>query len=158
MGLRGYFDLDAWKKAMELSDEVSRLIEKLPKKERNGLIDQMGRCAASVPSNISEGYGRKGTKDYIQFLGYACGSNFELQTQLNICVQRGYFTEQEIRKAMNLSVSTHILVTKLIESLERKLEREKAAEEEKKRQRAAEAEMKKEEAKRKKRKKDSEAC
>lgn len=50
----GVWDLDAYKKAMALSDEVSGLVERLPKKERYDLIDQMSRCATSVPSNISE--------------------------------------------------------------------------------------------------------
>jgi len=44
----------------------------------------MRRAAVSIPSNIAEGHGRLGPNEYRQFLGVARGSNFELQTQLEI--------------------------------------------------------------------------
>ena len=50
-----------------------------------GLTSQINRCAVSIPSNIAEGYGRKSTKEYIQFLHMALGSARELETQLIIC-------------------------------------------------------------------------
>jgi four helix bundle protein len=46
-----------------------------------GLSSQMRRAAVSIPSNISEGYGRKTTLDYIRSLYIAYGSNCELETQ-----------------------------------------------------------------------------
>jgi len=49
-----------------------------------GLTSQIRRSAISVPSNIAEGQGRLTTGEFRQFLGMARGSNFELQTQLEI--------------------------------------------------------------------------
>ena len=49
-----------------------------------GLTSQIRRSAVSVPSNIAEGQGRLSTGEFRQFLGVARGSNFELQTQLEI--------------------------------------------------------------------------
>ena len=40
------------------------------------------KCAVSIPSNIAEGSGRNHNKEFIQFLGIANGSTFELITQL----------------------------------------------------------------------------
>ena len=37
-----------------------------------------------MPSNVAEGQGRLSTGEFRQFLGMARGSNFELQTQLEI--------------------------------------------------------------------------
>ena len=49
-----------------------------------GITSQMRRSAVSVSSNIAEGQGRLSTGEFRQFLGMARGSNFELQTQLEI--------------------------------------------------------------------------
>ena len=42
----------------------------------------MKRSAVSIPSNIAEGYRRKGSKEFLQFIGVASGSAAELETQL----------------------------------------------------------------------------
>jgi len=63
---------------------IYRLTQGFPKEEIYGLTSQMRRSAVSVPSNIAEGHGRLNKGEYRQFLGIARGSNFELQTQLEI--------------------------------------------------------------------------
>ncbi|MGD0154835.1 MAG: four helix bundle protein [Terracidiphilus sp.] len=63
---------------------VYRLTKGFPKEETYGLSSQMRRAVVSIPSNIAEGHGRLNTPEYRQFLGIARGSNFELQTQLEI--------------------------------------------------------------------------
>ena len=63
---------------------VYKLTRGFPKEETYGLSGQMRRAAVSIPSNIAEGHGRLNRGEYRQFLGIARGSNFELQTQLEI--------------------------------------------------------------------------
>ena len=60
------------------------LTDKFPKSEVYGLTSQMRRAAVSVPSNIAEGYKRKGLGEYINFLSIADASAAELETQLII--------------------------------------------------------------------------
>jgi four helix bundle protein len=67
---------------MDLASKVYRFSDLIPSKERFGLISQMQRAAVSIPSNIAEGYQRKGTKELIQFLRISYGSAAELETQL----------------------------------------------------------------------------
>jgi four helix bundle protein len=69
---------------MQMTVAVYRLTQGFPRHEIYGLTSQMRRAAVSIPSNIAEGHGRLGPNEYKQFLGIARGSNFELQTQLEI--------------------------------------------------------------------------
>jgi four helix bundle protein len=69
---------------MQLTVAIYRLTQEFPREEIYGLTSQIRRSAVSVPSNIAEGHGRLNSSEYRQFLGIARGSNFELQTQLEI--------------------------------------------------------------------------
>lgn len=97
-----YKDLILWQKSMELVKEVYLLIQKLPQEENYALSSQMRRAVVSIPSNIAEGSGRKSQKDYIRFLDIARGSQYELETQLHICIMLNYLTEDETKKVFSL--------------------------------------------------------
>ncbi len=83
--IKSYKDLIVWKKSYELVKEVYKISSYLPERECYGLQSQIRRSAVSVPSNIAEGYRRKTTGAYIQFLNIAYGSAGELETQLLLC-------------------------------------------------------------------------
>lgn len=77
-------ELTVWNKAIDLTIELYRVSSELPQNEKYGLIPQMKRAAVSIPSNIAEGAGRNNKQEFIQFLGIANGSVFELMTQIII--------------------------------------------------------------------------
>lgn len=54
----------------------------------------MKRASVSIPSNIAEGYRRKGSKEFAQFLRIASGSSAELETQL-ILVNEIFFVNTD---------------------------------------------------------------
>ena len=78
--------LDAWKFSMQLVKAVYQLTADFPVEERYGLAQQMRRAAVSIPSNIAEGAGRNGAKEYLYFIGISCGSLSELETQMQLAV------------------------------------------------------------------------
>jgi four helix bundle protein len=82
--VQSFRDLQVWQRAVQLSVALYRLTKEFPREEIYGLSSQIRRSAVSVPSNIAEGQGRLGTGEFKQFLGIARGSNFEVQTQLEI--------------------------------------------------------------------------
>ncbi len=82
--LRSFRELTVWQKSMQLATGIYRLTQGFPREETYGLSSQLRRAAVSIPSNIAEGHGRSGVGEYRQFLWIARGSNFELQTQLEI--------------------------------------------------------------------------
>jgi len=94
--VKSYKDLLIWQKGIELTEKVYQLVKSFPNEELYALTSQIKRCTISIPSNIAEGYGRKSTKNYIQFLRISRGSLFELETQLIIANKLNYITDKEI--------------------------------------------------------------
>lgn len=88
--MKSFRELDIWVLAMDLVDHVYELINRFPAEERFALCDQLRRAVVSVPSNIAEGFGRETHKDFAHFLVQARGSLYEVETQLEIAVRRGY--------------------------------------------------------------------
>lgn len=84
MAIQSYRDLDVWQQAMRLVEAVYAATGSFPSSELYGLTSQTRRCAVSIPSNIAEGRGRKGTREFINFLAIAYGSLCELQTHLEL--------------------------------------------------------------------------
>ena len=82
MKIDSFRELIVWQKSIKLTKDIYVLCKLLPKEELYGLSSQIKRSTISIPSNIAEGYGRKNTKEYIQFLYIAYGSGCELETQL----------------------------------------------------------------------------
>ena len=83
-------DLKIWNKSIDLAIKVYDVTTKFPADERFGLISQTRRCAVSIPSNISEGAGSNSNGEFMQLLGIANGSSYELQTQLVISERLGF--------------------------------------------------------------------
>ena len=77
----------------------------------------MRRSAVSVASNIAEGQGRLTTGEFRQFLGISRGSNFELQTQLEIAKALGIGDIKLISEAEALSHEVGKMIYSLLENL-----------------------------------------
>ena len=90
-----YKNLKIWKKALDITIEVSGKIENFPSKEQYGLTSQISRCSVSMPSNIAEGSSRSG-KSFSHFIDIAIGSSYELNTQLIIAHQKKYISDKEL--------------------------------------------------------------
>jgi four helix bundle protein len=82
--------LRVFRNAEQIALEIYRLTRDFPLEERFGLAQQMRRAAVSIGSNIAEGCGRSGARDFTRFLEIALGSASELQFQLRISHKSGY--------------------------------------------------------------------
>jgi four helix bundle protein len=91
-------DLLIWQKSMHLITTIYQLTHSFPKEEIYGLTSQIRRSCVSIPSNIAEGYGREGNKDYLRFLNFAMASLFETQTQIEIAFNLKYINEIQFNK------------------------------------------------------------
>jgi four helix bundle protein len=86
----GFRRLVAWQKGMDLVDAVYDATEGWPLREQYGLASQVRRAAVSMPSNIAEGHGRSGAREYAHHVSIAYGSLCELETQVLIAERRGF--------------------------------------------------------------------
>jgi len=75
-------EIEAWKKARELTKRVYAVSGAGSFAKDFSLKDQIRRASVSIMSNIAEGYDRNGTGEFIQFLATAKGSTAEVKCQL----------------------------------------------------------------------------
>ena len=80
--IRKFEDIDAWKQARELVQDIYEISNKGEFANDWSLKDQIRRAAISVMSNIAEGYGRSSDKEFYRFLSIALGSITEVKSQL----------------------------------------------------------------------------
>ena len=115
-----YRNLQIWQKAVDLCVEVYHLTKKLPKEETYALSDQMRRAVVSIPSNIAEGYARRSTKEYLNFLSIANGSRTELETQLIICNRIGYLEDTDIELSLYICEEIGKMISTITSKLSNK--------------------------------------
>ena len=113
-----YKELDVWRRSVDLAVSVYEILRQFPVEERFGLADQMKRSAISVASNIAEGAGRQGNREFCQFLSIAGGSVAELETQLIIAQKLGYAVNAE------LLLAEVVIIRKQLNALTKALRKE----------------------------------
>jgi len=109
----GFENLQVWQRSVALSVEIYKALEHC---KDYGLRDQMHRSAVSIPSNISEGFERKGNKEFIQYLYIAKGSCAELRTQLYIAMTTGTIEHQKASELIEVTKKISAMLYKLIET------------------------------------------
>jgi len=115
--IRSYKDLLVWEKGILIVKQTYKLTNLLPDNEKFGLTSQLRRAAVSIPSNIAEGYGRDYTRNYSQFLKIARGSLMELETQLIICRELEYLTEENTKEIDLLIIEKIKMLNSLIKKM-----------------------------------------
>ena len=118
--MKTFRDLLVWQKSMSFVTEIYNESKYFPKEETFGLTSQIRRSAVSIPSNISEGFGREGIKDYLRFLNIAIASLYELQTQLEIAYNLKFLKEVEFKKLYELSREIERMLSSFIRSIKSK--------------------------------------
>ena len=107
-------DLEVWQDSMKLCKKIYSALKDC---KDYGLKDQICRASISIPSNIAEGYERKGSKETIQFLYVAKGSCGELRTQLYLATDLGYIEQQTGKQLIEEALSLSIKIYRYAQSL-----------------------------------------
>jgi four helix bundle protein len=109
--------LGVWKKSMNLVLAVYRNTQTFPRTETYGLVSQLRRAAVSIPSNIAEGQARLSTGEFRQFLGDARGSLMEVETQVLLARELGYFEHDESESLLAAAAEVGRILNGLLNSL-----------------------------------------
>ena len=113
-----YEQLIVWQKAMDLVDGVYDATESCPRREMFGMIGQIRRAVVSVPSNIAEGQGRTGAREFLHHLSIASGSLCEVETLLKIGQRRCFIDDATAEPLLRLTADVKRLAAGLIRRLQ----------------------------------------
>ena len=93
--MRDFKKIQVWQKAHQLTLKIYEITAAFPQDERFGLVSQIRRAAASIPTNIAEGAGRETQKEFARFVHIASGSASEVEYPLLLAHELGYISPEE---------------------------------------------------------------
>ena len=112
-------EIEAWKKARELTKDVYKITHNSKFAKDYGLRDQICRASVSVMSNIAEGFERDGTREFVQFLSIAKGSIGEIKSQLYVALDQEYIQKVEFERIFNKAEETGRMIGGLMQYLKK---------------------------------------
>jgi len=118
-GFVGFEDLEVWQQAHELTVEVYKLARQFPADERFRYTDQLCRASSSIPTNIAEGTGRYGKRDFKHFLYIARGSLEETKYLLLLGRDLGFVSQEDYTCLRDRCDNVGKLLNGLINSLKK---------------------------------------
>ena len=121
MQVNSYQDLKVWQQGLQLAEECYLLTKGYPREELFGMTSQIRRASSAIPASIAEGWGREGTREYIQFLRVAQGSLKELETHLILSQRVGLARQEQVTPLLDRATEIGKMIRSLIGSLQRKL-------------------------------------
>jgi four helix bundle protein len=108
---------------MNLFDALYDISETWPQRELFRRTDQLRRAALSIPSNIAEGQGRRGSKEFLHHLSIAHGSLAEAETCVIAAHRRGYIDDADLALLLINTEDLSKMIQALMNSLELRIQK-----------------------------------
>jgi four helix bundle protein len=108
--IKRFEDIEAWKKARELTQEIYAVSNEGSFARDFGLRDQIRRAAVSVISNIAEGFERGGDVEFRRFLSIAKGSAGEVKAQLYVALDAGLINQDQFDSLYRMATEAGNLI------------------------------------------------
>ena len=115
--MQNFRNIQAWKKAHELTLKIYKATKAFPKAEVYGLTSQIRRAAYSIPMNIAEGCGRASQAELARFLDIASGSASELDYQLQLVCDLGLVDQENYKELCETLDHIRKMLTSLTKSV-----------------------------------------
>jgi four helix bundle protein len=111
--------LEVYQLALQYTDMIYSLTEKLPKNEEHNLKSQIIRAATSVVLNIAEGSTGQSDAEQRRFLGMAIRSLLETVACQQLIERRRYVNKEELSKDYEFSQMLYAKLQALRRSLKK---------------------------------------
>jgi four helix bundle protein len=112
-------DIQAWQASRVLAKMVYEAVKSNKGSSNNDykFREQIQSAAVSIMSNIAEGFSRRSTKEFTQFLFIAKGSAAEVQSQLYVALDQGYINQEKFNELYSKSDEVARLLSGFIQYL-----------------------------------------
>jgi four helix bundle protein len=110
-------DLEIWRMAIEIADELFGIADKLEGKRLFRFTDQLRGAGMSMSNNIAEGSGSASKKEFVRFLNIARRSTFENANILFLLRRRNLIEEDTLELLVDRLDHLCRMITKLQNTL-----------------------------------------
>jgi len=117
-GWKDIREIAAWRYSLDLKIEVDRFLERPNVRAKYSLHDQLYDAVRSAPSNIAEGFGKYGNKEFARYARIAKGSQIEVINHLIDLRDQRLISENELLHAEHTARIALKAVVGLIRHLE----------------------------------------
>ena len=118
MKIERFEDIKAWQEARVLVKMVYDAVKSNKDSSSNYKFrEQIQSATVSIMSNIAEGFSRRTTKEFVQFLFIAKGSVAEVQSHLYIALDQSYINENKFDELYSKSDEVASLISGFIRYL-----------------------------------------
>jgi four helix bundle protein len=121
--MQDFKNLTVWQMARQLTKSIYKMTVDFPGSEEFGLKSQMRRASVSICTNLAEGCGRRGDREFRRFVDVAMGSACELECETILSFDLAFITEamqeQILEKLIQIKRILGSLASKLLSSIEK---------------------------------------
>lgn len=121
MTYHDFTEMPVWQKGMKVAVRIQEITKDFPRSEDYGVTSQIRRASLSISGNLAEGFGRRHTKDKLNFYYFSRGSIMETRSHLIYCQKVGYIKEAETDIIQKDLIELIFELNKLIKSLQSNL-------------------------------------
>ena len=94
-------DLEIWKMAIDIANQLFDIADKLEEKKRYRFAEQLRGAGMSMSNNIAEGSGSNSKKEFYQFLNIARRSTFENANILILLEKRDIIDSETLKSLLD---------------------------------------------------------
>ena len=118
MKIERFEDIKAWQEARALVNMIYAAVGSDGRFASDYRFrEQIQAAGVSVMSNLAEGFSRRTTREFVQFLFIAKGSVAEVQSQLYVALDQGYTSQEKFDELYSRSDEVARLISGFIKYL-----------------------------------------